>query len=108
MSSVAKQSRQLAFVDCPLPISGAFREYEALTQLTNNGALACTRASAQHTQARAHAPTRTGGGRLSSLTTDCCCAPREPASWRDQSAQLSSAQLSSAAAPYSTAGHFQL
>jgi hypothetical protein len=80
MSSVAKQSRQLAFVDCPLPISGAFREYEALTQLTNNGALACTRASAQHTQARAHAPTRTGGGRLSSLTTDCRCAPREPAS----------------------------
>ena len=59
MSSAAKQSRQLAFVDCPLPISGAFREYEALTQLTNNGALACTR---KH--ARMHPRAQAAGGWL--------------------------------------------
>jgi hypothetical protein len=54
MSSAAKQSRQLAFVDCPPPMSGAFGEYEALTQLTNNGALACTRAAHASTRACTH------------------------------------------------------
>ena len=58
MSSAAKQSRQLAFVDCPPPMSGAFGEYEALTQLTNNGALACTRAAHASARARTHARDR--------------------------------------------------